>query len=287
VGFNLVLFSGFALFSASLAVISALKVHSFCVLCASTYGINLLLFILAVVQATSLGLHDALASTWQAVRERPIKILVIMIVLAAVAGSLMAFTPAYWRMSSHEQKWMDLQGLNRGITPDSGHFIGAANPEITVTEFSDYQCPGCKSAHAELRNIVKMFPQRVRVVHRHFPLDQSCNRSIDRPFHSDACRVATIAECAGRVGRFWEANDFLFGHALELDSLSTKAIASELGLNPAALATCMQGEGMSAVKTDIETGIALNLRGTPSFLVDGQLYFGNLPASVLERLQTK
>jgi protein-disulfide isomerase/uncharacterized membrane protein len=285
VGFGLLLFTAFALFSGSLAVISALKIHSLCILCASTYGINLLLFIIAVLQASTIGLSEALAAPWQSLRERPGKVLAILIALAAVAGGLMAFTPTYWRLGSHEQKWMELEGLNRGITPDGGQFIGAEKPVITVTEFSDYQCPGCKAAHAELRNIVKRYPDQVRVVHRHFPLDQSCNRSIDRPFHSDACRAATIATCAGRGGRFWEANDFLFGHSLELESLSNKAIASDLGVDPAALETCMQGEGLAAVKNDIETGIALNLRGTPSFLVDGQLYFGNLPASALEKLQ--
>lgn len=284
VGFSLLLFTAFALFSAALAVISALKVHSFCILCACTYGINLLLFILAVVQAATIGLSEALRVPWQALRERPGKVVTILMVLAAVAGGLIAFMPVYWRLNSHNQRWMDLEGLNRGITPEGNQYIGAAKPEVTVIEFSDYQCPGCKAAHGELRNIVKQFPNRVRVVHRHFPLDQSCNRSIDRPFHSDACRMATLADCAGRVGRFWEANDFLFGHSLELETLSNKAIASELGLDPAALETCMQGEGMVAVKNDIETGIALNLRGTPSFLVDGQLYFGSLPASAIEKL---
>jgi protein-disulfide isomerase/uncharacterized membrane protein len=285
VGFGLVLFAVFALFSASLAAISALKIHSLCVLCASTYVINLLLFILAAAQSSTVGLSEALAAPWRALRERPVIILAILIVLGGIAGGLMAFTPTYWRLNSHEQKWMDLEGLNRGVTPDGGHTIGAEKPEVTVTEFSDYQCPGCKVAHGELRNIVKQFPNQLRVIHRHFPLDQSCNRSIDRPFHSDACRAATIAECAGRVGRFWEANDYLFGHSLELDNLSNKAIASDLGLDAAALETCMQGEGLAAVKADIETGIALNLRGTPSFLVDGQLYFGNLPATVIEKLR--
>ncbi len=285
VGFALLLFTAFALFSAALGMISALKVHSFCVLCASTYGINLLLFILAVVQATTIGLPAALMAPWQATRERPVKIAVILAVLVATAGALMAFTPAYWRLGSHEQKWMDRQGLSRGVAPDGGHYIGAEKPVVTVIEFSDYQCPGCKTAHGELRNIVKRFPSQVRVIHRHFPLDQSCNRSIDRPFHGDACRMAAIAECAGRMGRFWETNDFLFGHSLELESLSNKAIASELGLDATALETCVQGEGLGAVKNDIETGIALKLRGTPSFLVDGQLYFGSLPASVLEKLK--
>jgi protein-disulfide isomerase len=68
------------------------------------------------------------------------------------------------------------------------------------------------------------------------------------------------------------------------DTQSTKKIAAELKLDPAALDRCMKGEGLADVKNDIEVGIALKLEGTPSFLVDGQVYMGNLPAAVLESL---
>ena len=43
----LLLFTGFAALSASLGAISAFRLHALCILCASTYGINLLLFVLA------------------------------------------------------------------------------------------------------------------------------------------------------------------------------------------------------------------------------------------------
>jgi protein-disulfide isomerase len=39
------------------------------------------------------------------------------------------------------------------------------------------------------------------------------------------------------------------------------------------------------VKNDVEVGIALKLDGTPAFLVDGNVYIGNLPGSVLEPLR--
>jgi protein-disulfide isomerase len=155
---------------------------------------------------------------------------------------------------------------------------------VTITEFSDYECPHCRQAHSQLRNIVAQFPDRVRLVHRHFPLDQACNRSIERPFHESACRAALIAECAGHAGRFWEANDTLFELANSLDTRSTKQIAADLKLDPTALDRCMQGEGLVDVKNDVEVGIALKLEGTPSFLVDGHVYMGNLPAPALERL---
>jgi protein-disulfide isomerase len=46
----------------------------------------------------------------------------------------------------------------------------------------------------------------------------------------------------------------------------------------------MKDEGLVAVKNDIEVGIALKLEGTPSFLVDGQVYMGSLPTAALQTL---
>jgi protein-disulfide isomerase/uncharacterized membrane protein len=283
---GLLLFTGFAALSAVLGSISAFRLHALCILCAATYGINLLLFVLALVQAGAIGLPNAAAALLRFVRESPGKTLVVLIVLGATAVGLVALVPPYWRGGAGQRrKPLPLQNLARGEVPGGGHWVGAQKPILTITEFSDYECPYCRQAHAQLRAIVAQFPDRVRLIHRHFPLDQSCNRSVDRPFHQTACRAALIAECAVRVGRFWEANDYLFEVAGSLDTQSNQKTAADLNLDPAALDRCMKGEALAAVKNDIEVGIALKLEGTPAFLVDGQVYFGSLPAAVLERLR--
>jgi uncharacterized membrane protein len=283
----LALFTGFAGLSASLGAISAFRLHAFCLLCVCTYGINLLLFILAMVQAGIIGFADVTVAPLRLLGERPVRVLAVLSLLGALAAALVAGVPPYWRRDAGRgRKNLALGNLARGEALGGGHWIGAQNPILTITEFSDYECPHCRQAHTQLRNIVKQFPDRVRLVHRHFPLDQACNRSIERPFHQTACRAAIIAECAGRAGRFWEANDTLFQSADYVDTRSNKGIADDLKLDPAALERCMTNEGLAAVKNDIEVGIALKLEGTPSFLVDGQVYMGNLPASVLERLRT-
>jgi protein-disulfide isomerase/uncharacterized membrane protein len=282
----LLLFTGFVALSASLGAISAFRLHALCILCAATYGINFLLFVLALVQAGSIGFHAVAAAPWCFVRESPGKAVVVLILLGSVALGLVALVPPYWRRDMNPRAYrFALQGLARGEAPGGGHWIGAQKPILTITEFSDYECPHCRQAHAQLRAIVARFPDRVRLVHRHFPLDQECNRSIERPFHQTACRAAVIAECAGRAGLFWEANDSLFDPSISLDALSAKKIAADLKLDPAAFDRCMNDEGLAAVKSDIEVGIALKLDGTPAFLVDGQVYIGNLPAAVLERLR--
>jgi protein-disulfide isomerase len=283
---GLLLFAGFVALSAVLGFISAFRLRALCILCATTYGINLLLFVLALVQAAAVGFSDVLAAPVRFFREGPGRTLALLVLLGATALGLVVLVPSYWQEGAgHARKTFALDGLARGEEPGGGHWIGAQKPTLTITEFSDYECPHCRQAHAQLRNIVGQFPDRVRLIHRHFPLDQSCNRSIERPFHQSACWAALVAECAGRAGRFWEANDTLFQLSNYLDTQSTKKIAADLNIDPAALDRCMQGEGLEAVKNDIEVGIALKLEGTPSFLVDGQLYMGNLPAAVLEPLR--
>jgi protein-disulfide isomerase len=269
-----------------LGSISAFRLHALCLLCAGTYGINLSLFMLVLVQAGAIGFHDLAAAPLRSFREGPAKTLTILVLLGATVLGLVALAPSYWPQSGKPRaSRLAGSGLARGEASGGGHWIGAQKPTLTITEFSDYECPHCRQAHAQLRNIVAQFPDRVRLVHRHFPLDQACNRSIERPFHQSACWAAQLAECAGRAGRFWDANDILFELSNSLDTQSTKKIAAELKLDPAALDRCMKGEGLADVKNDIEVGIALKLEGTPSFLVDGQVYMGNLPASVLESLR--
>jgi uncharacterized membrane protein/predicted DsbA family dithiol-disulfide isomerase len=283
---GLLLFTGFVATSAVLGSISAFRVHALCILCASTYGINLSLFILALVQAANIGFSPVATALLQVFREAPGKSLAILALLGATVLGLVALVPSYWPQSGKSRaSRLAESGLARGEVPGGGHWIGAQKPTLTITEFSDYECPHCRQAHGQLRAIVSQFPDRVRLVHRHFPLDQACNRSIERPFHQFACWAAQLAECAGRAGRFWDANDTLFELSNFLDTQSTKKIAAELKLDPAALDRCMKDEGLADVKNDIEVGIALKLEGTPSFLVDGQVYMGNLPASVLESLR--
>ena len=118
-----------------------------------------------------------------------------------------------------------------------------------------------------------------------FPSIRRATAASSGPFTSLPVGPRTLAECAGHAGRFWDANDTLFELSNSLDTQSTKKIAAELKLDPAALDRCMKDEGLADVKNDVEVGIALKLEGTPSFLVDGQVYMGNLPASVLERLR--
>lgn len=82
---------------------------------------------------------------------------------------------------------------------------------LTIVEYSDHECPYCARAHAGLRAAVARRPD-IRIEHRNFPLDPSCNPAVRPPFHRDACALARAAICAGEQGRLRQMNDALYAN---------------------------------------------------------------------------
>jgi len=82
---------------------------------------------------------------------------------------------------------------------------GAANGRITIVEFSDFECPFCQRFKPSIAQALREYPNDVRVVYKHFPLDS---------IHPDARPAAIAAECVGRQKGsegFYNFHDALFG----------------------------------------------------------------------------
>jgi protein-disulfide isomerase len=171
-----------------------------------------------------------------------------------------------------------------GASPDGHPWIGAANPILEVQEFTDYQCPHCRRAHMMVRRLLSTAGDKVRVYHRHLPLDQACNPAIAQPFHNRACELSRVALCAQRQGRFWEMNDFLFQQADEIreKDLSPRDIAGRLELDLDAFACCLdEASTKEALAKDVAEGNDLGIKGTPAFVIGGQVNYGRIPAEAL------
>ncbi len=167
------------------------------------------------------------------------------------------------------------EGLATGRTPEGHAWIGAEHPEVTIVEFSDYECPFCGRAHEVVRTVVREHRDWLRLVHVHFPLDQKCNRMLERPFHLRACESAMAAVCADAQGAFWRVNDALFGRRGGLDAGGLAVLAGELGLDVTRFRACMRDAATrEAVARDIELGLARRFRGTPAFLLGDELVLG-------------
>ncbi len=269
--------------SAVLGAISAFLVSAVCILCIGTYGVNVV-FLIAMVLAGR-PVRATLAELPRFVRAHPGRTVLVLLILGGAKLALIAAHPSYWSAAEAARPKPSAPVLPHGIEPGGGHYLGALHPVLTVTEFSDYECPYCKQAHAQIRDLLERFPTRLRLVHRHYPLDPKCNSTIQGRMHDNACFAAAVAECAGRQDRFWQANDYLFAEARSLHARGNAEIARDLGLDPAKLDNCLHEEGPRTVALDVDEGNRLQIQGTPTFVIEGKTYMGNLPPWVQTRLQ--
>jgi uncharacterized membrane protein len=176
-----------------------------------------------------------------------------------------------------------------GVSPEGHHWKGAREPILEIQEFTDFQCPHCRRAHMMVSKLVARYADRVRVYHRHLPLDEHCNPMVKRPFHPRACELSRIAVCAGQQGRFWEMDDYLFHNSPEIGKQNIPAveIAKALELDMGRFECCMDSDqSMAPIDADIKAALALKLRGTPAFVIEGKVYYGKIPDMALKRLNS-
>jgi protein-disulfide isomerase len=159
------------------------------------------------------------------------------------------------------------------ITKDD-HIRGNKNAKITIVEYSDIQCPFCSRFHETMLQVMKNYPDKVRWVFRHFPLES---------IHPYARKAAEAAECAGEQGKFWEYTDKLYANQSSLSTEYLSTAAQEVGLNTGKFDSCLSSGKMAArVSSDLQQGQNLGVKGTPGSFINGKSVPGAVPYSTLE-----
>lgn len=144
------------------------------------------------------------------------------------------------------------------------HQLGPEHAPVTVLEYADFECPTCKQAAPSLKLLLKHFPEQVRIVFRHFPMEE---------VHPHALAAAEAAEVAGGQGRFWEMHDLLFANQLHLKAPQLRSYAEQLQLDMARYAAEMDDEiYRQRIREHIETGRRSGVRGTPGIFLNGVIH---------------
>ena len=119
-----------------------------------------------------------------------------------------------------------------------------------------------------LGRVLAVFPGKVRLVYKDFPLR----------FHSGAEPAAMAARCAGEHGRYWEYHDLLFVAQPAFTRADLITYAARLGLPQDVFAACLDGGRFrDAVKADMQEGRAAGVSGTPTFIINGRRLVGSQP----------
>lgn len=158
----------------------------------------------------------------------------------------------------------------------TGYRSGPTDAAVQIIEFFDYQCPFCKSVQPTVRAVQQKYPEKVSVVHEHFPLSD----------HQYAFEAAVAAECARNQGKFEAYHKLLFANQDRLDNLSYKYLAKKVGVqNLSAFKKCIKTQATGGkVVAGLNLAKKLNLSAIPAFLINGKLVTGALSEQQLTAL---
>ncbi len=143
------------------------------------------------------------------------------------------------------------------------HILGSPNSAFVLVEFSDTECPFCKSFHSTLTRALDEYGKSGKFawVYRHFPLEQ---------LHKLAPREAEATECAaeylGNDG-FWSYINKIYEVTPSNDGLDPKELmnfARDLGVDEKQFEECLNGGRYKEfVKSQYDEAITAGGRGTP------------------------
>ena len=158
---------------------------------------------------------------------------------------------------------------------DSDHVLGDPGAKVTVVEYSDFQCPFCRSFWQDTFSQIKkdyIDAGKAKFVYRHFPLG----------FHPMAIPSAKAVECAAERGKFWELHDQIFeeqakqgGGTIQYTEADIKNWAGQIGLSGDDFNQCLSSDKYGArIQRDLQSGNQFGVDGTPTIFVNGQRVIG-------------
>jgi protein-disulfide isomerase len=174
------------------------------------------------------------------------------------------------------------EALAAALTNGNFPSQGPKDARVTLTIFSDFQCPYCSQLAKMLKNdILPKEGATTRVVFRFFPIT----------IHNWAEPAAQATACAQEQGDdyFWRLHDFLFEHQREIthENVLDRLKGETKGFrrfDSARYAGCVAGKKTAAkIDRDVKFGMENGVNGTPTMFINSQRV-GNVVAP--EQLRT-
>lgn len=191
---------------------------------------------------------------------------------AAVVVLCLTVTPTIvTSVAAQETVHQLLAGLGPGQTK------GSATAPVVMEEFSDFQCTYCgKFARDTLPRLTAAYVDtgKVRLIYRHYAI-----------LGADSEGAAEASACAGAQGQFWPYHDRLFAvqGRLAFTRKNLLQIAEELRLDLTDFTACLEtGRFTPQVRAETRAAMALGLRGTPGFVINGRALVGALPFELFQ-----
>jgi protein-disulfide isomerase len=174
-----------------------------------------------------------------------------------------------------DAKTAALIALHRHEIYDNPQTPVGGNPrgKVTLVEFFDYRCPYCKETQPALEKLAAQDPE-LRLVYKEFP--------ILGPVSVTAAHAALAAARQGKYEAFHRAMMEVRGNLAE-DTVFR--VAKSVGLDVAQLQRDMAAPSIAAaVEANMKLADALDINGTPAFVIGDRVVPGAVDMAGLKKL---
>jgi protein-disulfide isomerase/uncharacterized membrane protein len=274
---------GFTGYSVVLALISTFLIESYCVMCIVLHAVNLILLFYSWLIRKRFSTAGLVKDTKEDILflwKNKTRNLAALSLFILVVFAIWIFYPDYWQFQAPPL----LDRIPSGMTASGHPWIGATSPTLEIMEFADYQCFQCKKMHFFLRQLVANHTDKLRLIHRHYPMDHRVNPIVKEPFHEGSGALALIAVAAARMDHFWPVNDYLFEIAGKTEVIEISELAQKVGLDADGLHRMMDDRNtQTELRRDIWKGNKLKITGTPAYVINGRVYLGHIPPEIIKK----
>ena len=168
-----------------------------------------------------------------------------------------------------------LEGQKQMLANPGTEPVGARQPDVTIVEYFDYNCPYCKTVVPTLKALLAQDP-KVAVIYKDWPV-----------LGPVSAYAASSALAAGWQGKYLVAHDALISGPRLAQNEQVDTILEKAGVNMVTLKRDRTGHAKAIdallARNDAEAH-ALQLDGTPGFVVGLQLLPGVASLSFLQKL---
>jgi protein-disulfide isomerase len=155
-----------------------------------------------------------------------------------------------------------------------GYLEGKPDAPITILEFADFECPGCRQFATKTEPLLRkgvLDAGLANLRYFDFPL----------PMHGNTMSASLAAACAADQGKFWEMHDMLFEEQATWNTEATtnpkqvfEGFVTKIGLDAAAWNSCFDSQkNLARIEANRAEGLQRGVNGTPTFVIGDQMYF--------------
>ncbi len=140
--------------------------------------------------------------------------------------------------------------------------IGNAKAPVTLAAFLDYQCPYCAKVYPLLQEVMKKYPNDVKLVIKQFPL----------AMHKFAEKAARAALAAAMQNKYEKVTELFFTNFSTLNDETIRKYVQEAGVDMQKFDKDIESaEIKDILQQDLQAGKEARVRGVPALFINGIL----------------